>query len=285
MKAKLLYKQLDSDFELDQLKEDWSWVEFNEFYSEVFKERFMGPVLDNAEEITRVFTAVFPSDAVLNWIIDSGEMDVLLVTHHPLTWVSTEKDATFLTIPSELLASLKDRRIALYTLHSPLDKVGPYSTSMMLANAIEVVPDTAFCEYHGVQVGQMGTSHLTTVTELAKKVESAVGHIVKVWNYGSENIRGQRVAVVAGGGNIPEVIKEIVEAGLNTYVTGITKKNPRFPDTLKFHNAAEKEGINVIAATHYSTEKFACIAILDYFEKLGLKGQFIEDKPLITDYE
>lgn len=285
MKAKLLYKQLDSDFELAQLKDDWSWMEFNEFYSAIFKQRFMGLVLDNAEEITCVFTAVFPSDAVLNWILDSGEMDVLLLTHHPLTWVSTETDANFLAIPRELLASLKGRRIALYTLHTPLDKVGPYSTSMTLANAIDVVPDTTFCEYQGVHVGIIGTTELTTVTELAKKVESAVGHLVKVWNYGSEKIQGQRVAVVAGGGNIPEVIKEIVEAGLNTYVTGITKKNPRYPDTLKFHKAAEKEDINVIAATHYSTEKFACIAVLDYFEKLGLKGQFIEDKPLLTDYE
>jgi putative NIF3 family GTP cyclohydrolase 1 type 2 len=285
VKAKLLYKQLDSDFELDKLKEDWSWIEFNEYYSEIFKQRFMGLVLDNAEEITRIFTAVFPSDSVLNWIIGSGEMDVLLLTHHPVTWVSTEKDATFLVIPQDLLAILKARKVALYTLHAPLDKVGPYSTGMTLANAIEVVPDSSFCEYHGVNVGVIGATQLTTVTELAKKVESAVGHIVKVWNYGSEKIRDQRVAIVAGGGNFPEVIKEIVEAGLNTYVTGITKKSSRFPDTLKFHEAAEKEGINVIAATHYSTEKFACIAMLDYFDKLGLNGQFIEDSPLITDYD
>ena len=285
MIANKLYKRLDTDFDVANLRDDWSWIEFNEYYSENFKERYIGVALDNAEEIKQIYTAVFPSNSVLKWIIDSGETDVLLVTHHPMTWLSTEEDAHFLTIPVELLARLKEKRIALYTLHMPLDKVGPYSTSMTLAQAIEIVPNKEFCEYHGEYVGIMGKTQLTTVTDLADKVESVVGHRVKVWDYGSEKIQDQQVAVVAGGGNMSEVIEEIVTAGMNTYVTGITKKNPRFPTTLEFHKGAKKEGINVIAATHYSTEKFACIAIIDYFNMLGLKGEFIEDKPLLTDYE
>lgn len=285
MEAKVLYQRLDEEFELEQMIEDWSKMECNEYICENFKLRYMGLVLDNAQMITRVFTAVFPSDRVLQRILDMGETDVLLFTHHPMTWLSTADTVHFLNMPGALLTRLKERRISLYTLHLPLDKVGSYSTGTTLAKAIDVMPETECYHYQGVYVGILGKTELTTVSDLARKVESAVGHRVKIWNYGTKEIREQRVALVAGGGNDPEIILELAEASVNTYVTGITKKSPGFQPSLDFHKEAKKEQINVIAATHYSTEKFACIAILDYFENQGLKGEFIADIPLLTDLE
>ena len=41
--------------------------------------------------------------------------------------------------------------------------------------------------------------------------------------------------------------------------------------------------INVLGGTHYSTEKFACISMVDYFKKIGLSSNFIEDKPVMKD--
>ena len=40
-----------------------------------------------------------------------------------------------------------------------------------------------------------------------------------------------------------------------------------------------------MVVTHYSTEKFACIALCDYFEELGLNCEFIEDNPVLEDIE
>lgn len=68
--------------------------------------------------------------------------------------------------------------------------------------------------------------------------------------------------------------------GINTFITGITLLNDY---SRKTHDAAKKNGINIIGATHYSTEKFACMALCDYFKTLGLKCQFIEDKPVMED--
>ena len=49
-------------------------------------------------------------------------------------------------------------------------------------------------------------------------------------------------------------------------------------------HAFEKENkINVIGGTHYSTEKFACQSMCDYFRELGLPAQFIEDLPVMED--
>jgi hypothetical protein len=38
-----------------------------------------------------------------------------------------------------------------------------------------------------------------------------------------------------------------------------------------------------LGGTHYSTEKFACMAMTKYFEKLGLPSEFIEDAPGLAD--
>jgi len=52
---------------------------------------------------------------------------------------------------------------------------------------------------------------------------------------------------------------------------------------LEAHKIAEENGINVLGGTHYSTEKFACIAMVDYFKKLNLPSEFIEDEPVLED--
>ena len=86
MKAKKVYKKLDSDFELDLCKDDWSGMDFNEYISDNFQARHMGKLLDNSREIDYVYTAVFPSDLILNKIIESCKENVLLIAHHAMIW-------------------------------------------------------------------------------------------------------------------------------------------------------------------------------------------------------
>ena len=77
-----------------------------------------------------------------------------------------------------------------------------------------------------------------------------------------------------------EFLEAIAQEGVNTFVTGITAKNSH---SQKAHEFAESHGINILGGTHYSTEQFACIAMCDYFNKLGLPAQFIKDKPVMED--
>jgi len=86
--------------------------------------------------------------------------------------------------------------------------------------------------------------------------------------------------LAAGGGNEEDVLEEVLNLDINTYITGVTVKNDY---SKKAHNFAEKNNINLIGATHYSTEKFACITMCSYFEELVLSCEFVEDFPLIED--
>jgi putative NIF3 family GTP cyclohydrolase 1 type 2 len=281
MKAKKLYKRLDSDFELEKCKDDWEDMDYNEYISENFKKRYMGILLDNSQDIETVYTAVFPSDRVLQRIINLGKENILLVTHHPMIW-DIRKPSVFQNISKNLLPILKQKKISIYSIHVPLDRNGEYSTGTNLARALDIEIEGEFYEYFGSKVGIIGRTEFTTPEELAKKLEDAIGHRTKLWKYGSNDIVNQRVAVVGGGGNNIEGIEEIVDLGINTYVTGVTVLNDF---SKKTHEFEEEKRINIIGGTHYSTEKFACIALCKYFEKLGLDCAFIEDDPVLEDME
>ncbi|MHA2390680.1 MAG: Nif3-like dinuclear metal center hexameric protein [Promethearchaeota archaeon] len=281
MKAKKLYKKLDSDFELDKCKDDWKEMEYNQYISDNFKRRYMGILLDNSQEIDSVYTAVFPSDKVLNKLLNLGKGNILLVTHHPMIW-DIRNPSIFLNISKNLLPILRQKKISIYSIHVPLDRVGEYSTGTSLARALGIDIEGEFYEYFGAMVGVYGKTVLNSPEELAGKLSSVVGHKTKLWKYGSDEIFNQRVAVVGGGGNNIEGIEEIVELGINTYVTGVTVLNDFSKKTHEFEK--EKE-INIIGGTHYSTEKFACIALCKYFENIGLKCEFIEDQPVLEDIE
>ena len=286
MKAEKVYRSLDKEFKLGRLQEDeWSLLDLGEYVTESFRETRMGLVLDNTEEIRKVYTAVFPSSKALDYLLATGEKNVLLFTHHPMNWFPDEGGVPFRNIPIEYLKRLKDREISYYAIHVPLDRNGPYGTTASLARVLDIEKEDEFFEYYGVLVGIIGKTEHKSLSDLAKHFEETVGHQIKIWEYGSSEIPDQRVALVAGGGNDPDVAKEIVDAGVKTFITGVTQKNPGWEPSLKFHEICEENRINVIGGTHYSTEKFACIAVTEFFKKLGIPAEFVEDEPNFIDYD
>ena len=46
----------------------------------------MGILTDNIDKIVKVYTAVFPSEKVVQKILDKNEQNILLFTHHPVDW-------------------------------------------------------------------------------------------------------------------------------------------------------------------------------------------------------
>ena len=179
---------------------------------------------------------------------------------------------------------LKEGRISHYSIHVPLDKNGPYSTTVSLAQALEIKTEREFFEYHGVKVGIIGKTECKSIFELSALVKEAVGHLLKIWVNGPPQIANGNVALVAGGGNYPEIVEELAETDVKTYITGVTIQNPDYEPSLRFHEICQEHKINVIAATHYSTEKFACIAVQKFFQDLGLPSEFLEDDPSFEDY-
>ena len=285
MKAKKLYESLDKEFELVKLQEgEWSSFDLGDYATDSFRKTWMGLVLDNSEEIQKVYTAVFPSAQVIDHLISLDVTDALLFTHHPMVWTPEIEGVPFENMPAKYLEQLKKRRISYYSIHVPLDRNGPYSTTASLARALEIETQREFFDYFGSMVGIIGRTKCKTIIELSEKLKILVGHQLKTWSYGDPKISNQRVALVAGGGNDPDVAQEVADLDINTYITGVTKKNPAWEPGLKFHEICKENRINVIAATHYSTEKFACIAVQKFFNSLGVPSEFIEDEPNFVDY-
>jgi putative NIF3 family GTP cyclohydrolase 1 type 2 len=284
MKAKELYQSLNKDFEITKYKDEWGiGLEDNEFINPDFKERYIGAMLDNSDEINKVYTSTFPDIIILDEILKRNETDILLFSHHAMCYDPTLEGLPFYNIPLNYLKELRKRRISFYVMHIPLDKNGVYSTSMNLAKALRLPVESEFCEYLGCKVGVICRTDFSKITDFALHVRKVIGHDIKVRQYGSEIIEGGRIAIAAGGGCIDFIARELSESGVNTYLTGITKSMTSFEPCLEFHRITKESSINVVGATHYSTEKYACMAILNYFAGLGVDAEFIEGTPCMED--
>ena len=162
----------------------------------------------------------------------------------------------------------------------PPDNYSEYSTSTTLAKVVGLKDLIPFYEYYGSLAAVSGKTEFTTINELKDRFSAEMGHRTSIYKYGSVEIEDGKVAVAAGGGNIPDLLEEIATEGVNTFVTGVTIKNI---NTQPAHDYAEQNGINILGGTHYSTEKPACQAMCGYFKKIGLPAEFIEGEPTLED--
>ena len=283
MKAVDLYRQLENDFVTPAMSENWYdyMSGLNEYICDNFKQRSMGLLCDFADEITKVYTAVFPSDDVLLKILGDNICDALIFLHHPMDWdLSKDPEKAFYDINAELLAKLKERRISLFNFHYPLDNFGEYGNSKTLAEAIGLKVIKPFADFSGALCGVICEADCNDIHELSIKYSQAVGHETKLYQYGDSSIAKNQVAIVAGGGNDADAVKEVIKNGINILISGLSVSNSY---SIAAHEMEQKHKINLIGGTHYSSEKFGCIAMCDYFKKLGLSSEFIEGKPCFED--
>jgi len=284
IKSIKLYQQLEKDFVKPGLTDDWFQYMSSvaDFLTDNFKKRSMGLVCDFNVEIKRVFTAVFPSEKVMQEILNNNEKNALLFVHHPSIWDIRNAPDIFYQMDRKLLEKFKERKISIFNLHIPLDNYNEYSPSVSLAKALGVAIEKPFANYFesGALCGVFANTKIATVPALKKKFESVLGHESRLYQYGDKKIKGGIVAIAAGGANIRNIIEEVKKEGVNTFITGISAKNTH---SLKAHKFAKKNKINILGGTHYSTEKFACMAMCDYFKNFGLPAKFIEDKPILED--
>ncbi|WP_346886984.1 Nif3-like dinuclear metal center hexameric protein [Clostridium sp. UBA1056] len=281
MRAIELYNHLERDFIFNGLSDDWARFmgEVENYLSINFKVRSMGLVCDFADEINKVYTAVFPTEEIMQQIIDNGVTDTMLFLHHPSIW-DIRRAKPFYQMNKALLEKFKQNRISIYNLHVPLDNFSEYSTSKTLADALDIEIEKPFKEYCGSLSGVIGKTKCKTVEELHSKFSEVLGHDTELYLYGDNHIGNGKVAIVAGGGNNKDTVYEMLENNVNVLITGISVNNESY---LEVHELEQKNCINVLGGTHYSTEKFACQRMCDYFEKLGITSTFIEGKPVYED--
>jgi len=284
MKAVDLYSQLEMDFVVPEITENWynDEMSVNDAYvCDNFKQRSLGLLCDFTQEINKVYTAVFPSDKVILRVLDDGVCDAMLFLHHPLNWdLSKNPDVAFYQINTELLKRLKGNCVSLFNFHLPLDNFGEYATTKTLADALQVQIIKPYNYYDGAVCGVIGTTDCETVQELQKRYSQTVGHETKLYQYGKSQIENGIVSLCAGGGNDFSIVQDMISEGIKVHVTGLSVNNKYSNES---HRIERENGINLIGGTHYSSEKFACIEMCRYFTKLGLQSEFIADTPCLED--
>lgn len=281
MKAIDLYNNLERDFISKELWDDWAryMPELNDYISTNFKDRSMGLVCDFTSEIKKIYSAVFPTDDILQKIIDDDVYDSMLFLHHPSNW-DIRRAKPFYQMNKTLLEKFKERRISIYNLHVPLDNFSEYSTSKTLADALEIEIEKPFAPYRGALCGVIGKTKCKNIEELKSKLSLVLGHDTCLYLYGDRNIMDGKVAIVAGGGNNTDTIIEMIKNHVYVLITGISANDN---SRLEIHELEKRNHINVLGGTHYSTEKFACQRMCSYFENLGIPATFLEGKPILED--
>jgi len=283
MKATDLYNQLEKDFVNPKITEDWFdyMAEIEDYICDNFKQRSIGLVCDFAQEVRKVYTAVFPSDKVITKILDDGVTNAMLFLHHPADWdLSKDPNQAFYQMNPQLLEKLKASNTSIFNFHYPLDNFSEYSTSKTLADALGITVEKPFCEFSGALCGVIGTTDCKDIHELNARYAQVVGHKTKLYQYGNDEIANNKVAICAGGGNDAAVVAELIKDGINVLVSGLSVENSYSTEA---HKLEKEHGINLIGGTHYSSEKFACIAMCKYFNNLGLDSEFVPDKPCLED--
>lgn len=281
MIAKDIYNHLDNDFIKSGLSDVWFkyMPELEPYFCNNFKSTNMGLVCDFTKTVDNVFTAVFPSGNILQKLLKNYE-NAMLFVHHPAIWDLRKSPKGFYNMDASLLGMLREKHISIYCIHTPLDNFSEYSTSKTLADVLNIEIEKPFVKYNGGLCGIIGKTKYKTVNELQKKYSEAVGHETKLYQYGDNEIKNNIVAVCAGGGNDIFVVEELIENNIKTLITGISLRNDR---SAKTHELEKNNQINVLGGTHYSSEKFACIAMCKYFQRLGIPAEFIEDDPCYED--
>jgi len=117
MRAKALYSKLDKDFGIESLKDDWSFMSFNDYITPEFKRSYMGLVLDNADKVKKVYTATMPDLDILEKLILTNQTDILLFSHHAMGYDPAIPGIPFYDIPKDYLKKLKQKRISFYVLY------------------------------------------------------------------------------------------------------------------------------------------------------------------------
>ena len=175
---------------------------------------------------------------------------------------------------------MRERNISVFNFHYPLDNFSEYSTSKTLADALGVTIKEQFAEVDGAVCGIIGTTACKDIHELNTKYSQVVGHQTKLYQYGSEKIVNNTVGICAGGGNDVDVVNELIAKGINVLITGLSTDNKYSSEA---HKLEREHSINLLGGTHYSSEKFACIEVCKYFNKLGLEAEFVSDIPCLDD--
>jgi putative NIF3 family GTP cyclohydrolase 1 type 2 len=282
-----LVAELDAYFRVPDVRaDDWSKA-FEQAYPEPYWREYVVPGWEGhwnglsvrgADDVERAVTCVFPSGR----IVAALPPGTFLFAEHPLDFAD---EPGFLPLSLETYETMRENGISFYNAHAPLDMHPEVSPSRLCAEGVglEAVEEYfPICE--GIPGGAaiIGESRLS-VEGLADALRSYLGPEIKVHVLTRPRAEAGRVAMVAGGGALVEILEASLERGCQTYVTGNAATTCRLDfvqeQVRAFRERADAAGVTLIDAMHYGMEKPPQLAMVEWFRGRGLKAAFEPDGP------
>jgi putative NIF3 family GTP cyclohydrolase 1 type 2 len=283
---------LDEEFDIENIKDDWSWM-FDNLFVKKSVHSFRKPkqntglLIANSNEINKIYTAFSPSRYVLEAIQLKGVVNVLLVVKHPFDWDGRKNGKGFIHFTERDYQIMESVGISIYSLHTPMDKNRDddvVSTAYAFAKVIKMRTEQEFAqdpENRQILLGLIGKVNETKIYAFEKRLNSILDYRVKVMK-ATDNVG--KVAIVTGGGFVPEIVQEAKDKGVTTFITGVITPNASEHSKNNYRKAfleIRKTGLNIIGCSHYLTEKWAMKFSIPYFSKI-CKAEFIEDKEALN---
>jgi dinuclear metal center YbgI/SA1388 family protein len=208
-----------------------------------------GLQVENRGTVTRVAAAVDASLATARWA--AAVRADLLVVHHGLFWSPSHP---WTGKRYELLQSLLESNLAVYSAHLPLDLHPKLGNNPLLCGALGLKRLRPFFFNHGQAIGCQTRARMSRV-ELAVRLQRATG-VKPLIIPGGPKICA-RIGVVTGGAG--EDLRQAAVEGVDTFVTG---EGPHWTYAL-----AEELGLNVLYGGHYATETFGVKALAAHLSR------------------
>jgi len=283
MKTADLIYILDKEFKIADCTENL--IEFaitpenHQFVNPAFLKGQTGLMIKSSETIEKVFTVVFITDEIIDKI--SIEQNGLIFTHHHFDYYEDEKGLQ--AIRPEQIEKLIKANHSLYVAHAPLDTHEKYGTSIALAKICGISIEKLFFNYFGAPTALFGRIQRTSFEKFACSVQENLSRPILTLHKHEDYI--EKIGVVAGGGDMVEILQEVYDNNCDTLLTGTVEHRWDIPfiqeGNKKFHELNKKLKISLIGGTHYGTERPAMISVNQLFEKIGVESEFIEDKRLL----
>lgn len=202
-----------------------------------------GLQVENTGRVSRIAAAVDASLATVRMAAEARAD--LLIIHHGLFWGSSPP---WTGRRYELLRSLLDADLAVYSCHLPLDAHPTLGNNALLCEALGLRKRRPFFLSHGHAIGFRADKKILR-DELTDRLRKATGAEARVIPGGPNVCRS--IGVVSGGAGAD--LKIAAAEGVDTFITG---EGPHWTYAL-----AEELGINVIYGGHYATETFGVKAL------------------------
>lgn len=279
---------LDAYFRVPEVEnDDWSET-YEQLYPEPYWREFAEPgyggrwnglLVRGGDEVECAVTCVFPSDS----IVASLPPRTLLFSEHPIAF---EDDVEgFAPLGRETFERMKAEQIAFYHVHAPLDMHPEVSPSRLVAEGLGL---TGIEEYYPIADGIPGGAAVAgdsrlTLDGLAARLREVLGAEIPVDVLSRPRERAGRVAVAAGGGAEADILTASLERGCETFVTGNAATRCRLDFVQEgvraFRSQSDEAGVAVVDGTHYGLEKPPQLAMVGWFERLGLPAEFRPGRP------